>query len=98
MAAEIPIDHELRREYRDLPDDDAGAPAADLDPVAALAVLDSLGAERSPAFSRPGPLEFTSRDCVLCPGMECECASVEFGSDHYFAKLDAIHGRNRSQS
>ena len=56
-------------------------------------MLDSLGARWSPAFSRPGPLTITSRDCVLCPGMDCECADVEFGSDRYFAKLDAIHGR-----
>ena len=65
---------------------------APIDPIAAL---DSLGAKWSPAFSRPGPLVITARNCVLCSGIECECAGVEFGSDRYFAKLDKIHGRTR---
>jgi hypothetical protein len=56
-------------------------------------ILDQLGAKWSPAFTRPGPLTITSRDCVLCPGMDCECADITFGSPRYFAKLDAIHGR-----
>jgi len=60
-----------------------------------ITALDALGAKWSPAFSRPGPLTLTSRDCVLCPGMDCECADIEFGSDRYFAKLDAIHGRSK---
>jgi hypothetical protein len=47
----------------------------------------------SPAFSRPGPLTVTSRDCPLCVGLDCECADIEFGSARYLAKLDAIHGR-----
>ena len=38
------------------------------------AILDQLGAKWSPAFSRPGPLVITSRDCVLCgPERDCQC-------------------------
>ena len=38
------------------------------------AILDQLGAKWSPAFSRPGPLVITSRDCVLCgPARDCSC-------------------------
>jgi hypothetical protein len=59
----------------------------------ALEILADLPAKLSPAFTRHGPLTFTSRDCVMCPGMDCECAEIEFGSPRYFAKLDAIHGR-----
>lgn len=59
-------------------------------------ILDQLGAKWSPAFSRPGPLVFTSRDCVLCgPDQDCRCAEVEFGSPEYFARIDALHGRSR---
>jgi hypothetical protein len=57
-------------------------------------ILDQLGAKWSPAFSRPGPLTFTARDCVLCgPHQDCRCSEIEFGSDEYFARLDRLHGR-----
>jgi hypothetical protein len=40
--------------------------------------------------------QITSRSCVLCgPGKDCDCASVEFGSDEYFARIDRAHGRAR---
>jgi len=59
--------------------------------------LDQLGAKWSPAFSRPGPLTFTARDCVICsalnPGTDCICHTIEFGSDEYFARFDRLHGR-----
>lgn len=61
---------------------------------AAVRKADRLGAQWSPAIGRPGPLEITARDCVLCgPGRDCDCASTPFGSDEYFARLDALHGR-----
>ena len=41
------------------------------DPVS---IVDQLGAKWSPAFSRPGPLTITARDCVLCgPERDCQC-------------------------
>jgi hypothetical protein len=58
------------------------------------AVLEQLGAKWSPAFSRPGPLTITARDCVLCgPHQDCICHTIEFGSPEYFARLDRLHGR-----
>lgn len=69
--------------------------ASDLDPVA---TLDGLGAKWSPAFTRPGPLVFTSRDCVLCgPQQDCRCGEIEFDSPEYHARLDRLHGRARSR-
>lgn len=36
----------------------------------------------------------TARSCVLCgPNKDCDCASVEFGSEEYFARIDRAHGR-----
>jgi hypothetical protein len=61
-----------------------------IDPVAALA---RLGAKISPALTGDAPLDQYA--CVMCPGRACDCAETPFGSDAYFAKLDAIHGRNR---
>lgn len=59
-----------------------------------LEVLDALGAVMSPALTRPGPLVITARDCVLCgPEQDCRCHEVKFGSEEYFARLDALHGR-----
>jgi len=41
-----------------------------------------------------GPIEITSRSCVLCgPDKDCDCASVQFGSDEYFARINRAHGR-----
>jgi len=76
--------------YRQIENADArNKPRAD--PLAALA---SLGAKWSPAFTRPGPLEITARDCVLCgPDQDCDCASTPFGSLEYMAKIDRLHGR-----
>lgn len=46
-------------------------PDAAANPAAAL---NWLGAKWSPAFSRPGPLRITARDCVLCgPAQDCQC-------------------------
>ena len=60
-------------------------------------ILDALGAKWSPAFTRPGPLTITARDCVICgPDDDCRCHEVEFGSDEYFARLDRLHGRTRN--
>jgi hypothetical protein len=62
--------------------------------VTAREILGQLGAKWSPAFSRPGPLIFTARDCVLCgPDQDCRCAEIEFGSAEYFERLDRLHGR-----
>ena len=59
-----------------------------------MQILDSLGAKWSPAFSRPGPLTITSRDCVLCgPQQDCICDSIKFGSAEYFDRLDRLHGK-----
>ena len=39
-----------------------------------IEMIHQLGGKWSPAFDRPGPLTFTSRDCVLCgPQTDCEC-------------------------
>jgi hypothetical protein len=70
MPSEDAIDHELRREYRDLPADDDAAPSADLDP---MAMLDQLGARWSKDFAayasgQPGPFR-----CVLCGQAPCTC-------------------------
>lgn len=63
------------------------------DPVS---IVKSLGGKMSPAFSRRGPLNITSRDCVLCgPSKDCDCASVRFGSAEYLRRLDAAHSRRR---
>lgn len=38
--------------------------------------------------------QITARSCVLCgPGKDCDCASVEFGSDEYFERINRAHGR-----
>lgn len=38
--------------------------------------------------------QITSRSCVLCgPNKDCDCASVEFGSEEYFARINRAHGR-----
>jgi hypothetical protein len=38
--------------------------------------------------------EITSRSCVICgPDKDCDCHTVEFGSDEYFARIDRAHGR-----
>jgi hypothetical protein len=62
-----------------------------------MEILRELGAKISPALTRPGPLSIGSRDCVICgPDMDCICHTIEFGSDEYFARLDRLHGRNKS--
>jgi hypothetical protein len=59
--------------------------------VDALAALRSLGALISPDLATGN---ITSRSCVLCgPQKDCDCASVEFGSPEYFARIDRAHGR-----
>lgn len=40
--------------------------------------------------------QITSRSCVLCgPDKDCDCHTVEFGSDEYFARIDRAHGRGQ---
>jgi hypothetical protein len=100
MPTDDAIDHELRREYRDPPADDdaATAPPAVRPEVIAdpLGVLQALGALISPALTGDAPLDQFA--CVLCgPSRPCDCASVEFGSTEYFARLDRAHGRQRGQ-
>jgi hypothetical protein len=39
--------------------------------------------------------EVTSRSCVICgPARDCDCHTVKFGSDEYFARMDRAHGRS----
>jgi hypothetical protein len=60
-------------------------PDAAANPVAAL---NWLGARWSPAFSRPGPLVITARDCVLCgPQQDCQCRPCEatYENPYYLA-------------
>ena len=41
---------------------------------------------------QPGA-QITSRSCVLCgPSKDCDCHTVEFGSDEYFARIKRAHG------
>jgi hypothetical protein len=67
-----------------------------------IEILGRLGAKWSPAFSRPGPLEITARDCAICsvldPGTDCICHTIEFGSPEYFARLDRLHGGNQGNA
>jgi hypothetical protein len=70
MPTDDAIDHELSREYRDLPDDDAADPAADLDPRAALA---ALGARWSPDFDAYASAKLGPFRCALCGQAPCAC-------------------------
>lgn len=48
----------------------------------------------SGALFSEGPMQITSRSCVLCgPDKDCDCASVQFGSDEYYARIDRAHNR-----
>lgn len=48
----------------------------------------------SGALFGEGPIEITLRSCVLCgPDKDCDCASVQFGSDEYFARVNRAHGK-----
>jgi hypothetical protein len=70
------------------------------EPKEPMDILRDMGAKISPTLTRPGPLEINSRSCVICsalnPGEDCICHTIEFGSDEYFARLDRLHGRNKS--
>lgn len=65
--------------------------------ISPVKIVNELGGLISPALLRQGPLEFISRDCVICgPNIDCICDSIEFGSAEYFVRLDRIHNRKRN--